>query len=489
MPDCIGPGRWRPILTKVRSRFGNEDGNETVNWFSLGRIRVLLLPRRESEAGSRSRSRRSPILIAFSCLLTTLLPFPVLAHDAAIGAELDRIARETADIRELPPLAEIDDVLLTREELLAMMPEIIAEESDPAEIAAQTRGLIALGLLPAGTDLIDLGVRLLGEQAYGYYDPLTDEMIVVSDGDADLGAEEYFYSHEVVHALQDAHLDPDDLMEEPLSGNGDADLAALALYEGDATIASTLYLERYPELALELIGVATADSPELAAAPAAVVVSLLFPYAEGPRFIERLLREGGWEAVNAAYAEMPASTEQILHPGKYVKRDLPVTISLPDPVDTLGAGWSLGDDDTLGELMIGVLLADLAPGEGLDTITGTISFPEAARNAAAGWDGDRYALWEAGDDEVLVWRSVWDTESDARAFSRALAQFGDNRFGGGFNGESADDVALVTPEIAARIQLDGQEVRYVQAPTLALADSAMEALEALPPPDSAPGPD
>jgi hypothetical protein len=31
----------------------------------------------------------------------------------------------------------------------------------------------------------------------------------------------------VVHALQDAHLDPDDLMEEPLTGNGDAALAAL----------------------------------------------------------------------------------------------------------------------------------------------------------------------------------------------------------------------------------------------------------------------
>jgi hypothetical protein len=84
---------------------------------------------------------------------------------------------------------------------------------------------------------------------------------------------------------------------------------------------------------------------------------------------------------------------------------------------------------------------------------------------------------------------VWDTESDARAFSRALAQFGNNRWGGVFNGESPDDVALATPEIAARIELDGQEVRYVQAPTLALADAALAALQAAPPPDPAPGPE
>ena len=125
-----------------------------------------------------------------------------------------------------------------------------------------------------------------------------------------------------------------------------------------------------------------------------------------------------------------------------------------------------------------MLLADLAPGEGFNDITGDIALPEAARNAAAGWDGDRFALWEDGDggQETLVWRSVWDTPEDARAFSRALAQFGNERWDGVFNGESPDDVALVTPEIAARIVLDGQEVLDVQAADLPTADAALAAL-------------
>ena len=92
------------------------------------------------------------------------------------------------------------------------------------------------------------------------------------------------------------------------------------------------------------------------------------------------------------------------------------------------------------------------------------------------------------DREVLVWRSVWDSAEDARAFARALARFGTTRWGGVFNGESPDDVALVTPEIAARILLLGQEVLYVQAPDISLADAALGALQTVPAADPAPGP-
>ena len=100
-----------------------------------------------------------------------------------LEANLDRVARETAELRELPPLAEIDDVLVSQDEMLAMMPELIAEEIDPADAVGQSRSLAALGLIPAGIDLFDLTVRLMGEQAAGFYDPLTDEMLVLFDGD------------------------------------------------------------------------------------------------------------------------------------------------------------------------------------------------------------------------------------------------------------------------------------------------------------------
>jgi hypothetical protein len=449
---------------------------------------------------TKPRKPYMPWLLLRTALLTIALAvtsFGATAHalaqdeDAEIDLEanLDRVAHETAEQRELPPLADIDDVLVSQDELLAMMPELIAEEMPPEEATAQSRSLTALGLIPAGTDLLDLTVRLMGEQVAGFYDPLSDEMLVLFDGNP--GLTEYFYSHEVIHALQDAYLDPDDLMEDPSALNSDQNLAAISLYEGDAVVGSAAYLQRHPALTGALLREAGRDSPVMDEAPASVAVTLLFPYTSGVTFVDRLLGEGGWDAVDATYADMPASTEQILHPLKYLERDQPSRIALPDPAAELGAGWRVVDEDTLGELQTAVLLADFEPGEGFNGITGDVTLPEAARNAAAGWDGDRFALWEDGNGEreTLVWRSVWDTPEDARAFSRALAQFGNDRWNGVFNGESPDDVALVTPEIAARILLDGQEVLYVQAPDLSMADAALAALQTAPPPDPAPGPD
>lgn len=428
------------------------------------------------------------VTIAAVICFSIATPSSARAHEAVLKADLDRIAVETAAIRTLPPLESVDDVLLSREEVLALMPELIAEESDPEELAAESRALAALGLIPPGIDLLDLTIRLMGEQAAGFYDPLTDEMIVVADGD--FGAEEYFYSHEIVHALQDAHLDPDDLMEETESDNSDATLARIALYEGDAVSASNAYMATRPELAIALLRESQVSYEELDQAPGAMSAILIFPYLVGEKFVGRLLEEGGWSAVDAAYADIPASTEQVLHPQKYLERDRPSNVPLPDLADSSGENWRLVHEDTLGEFQTAVLLANFAPGKSIDTFSGGIPLPEAARNAAAGWDGDRFALWEneASGQDIFIWRSVWDTPQDARAFSRALAKFDETRWDGMFNGESPDDVALISDEVAARILLDGQEVYYAQSPELSLTDMALGALQSAPAPDPAPGP-
>jgi hypothetical protein len=424
-------------------------------------------------------------------LLLAPLSFIASAEDDRLEPEFDRIATETATLRELPPLAEIDDVVITRAELETMLPSLIAEDLQPEEVKADARALAALGFIPEGLDLVDLDVKLLGEQAAGFYDPIKDEMFVISDNGDDLGAAEYFYSHEVVHALQDAYLDPHDLLEDLSGLNGDESLAALALFEGDAVAGSNEYLANHPGLALDLLREAQTDFPVLDGAPAAVAVTLIFPYSSGLEFVDRLRLEGGWNAVDAAYDDIPASTEQILHPAKYLQRDRPVTIDLPDASNVLGQDWRLVSEDTLGELQAAILLANLPPGEGVSMVTGSIALPEAARNAAAGWDGDRYALWEDPQthQEVLIWRTAWDTPEDARAFSRALAKFEEERRNGIFNGETPDDIALITADVTARIRLNGQEVFYVQAPDLPLAHVAQAAMLSAPPPKPAPGPD
>ncbi|MBA3415923.1 MAG: hypothetical protein H0U10_11935 [Chloroflexia bacterium] len=396
---------------------------------------------------------------------------------AADEAQLDAIARETAELRELPALAEIDVVFIGPDELRARLPDLIAEDYPPEEAAADGRAYVALGLLPEGTDLLALYLDLLGEQVAGYYDPLTDEMVVLGE-DADLDAvEEFTYSHEIVHALQDAHLGLDAITESLTERNGDEATAIVSLVEGDATVASLDYLTANPQLATGIAFGGAPATPVLDAAPGTLIVWLIFPYAAGPEFVAALRAEGGWEAVDAAYADLPESTEQILHPEKYLgERDDPIPVSLPELAPVLGEGWELVDEDTLGELTVALLLADLGPGEGIDRFTGALALPAAARNAAAGWGGDRYALWADDETEALVWDSTWDTEEDARAFSRALALRSQERFGGSLADADPDAVTLETPETTARIVRTGADVRYLQAPSPELVETLTEAL-------------
>ena len=399
------------------------------------------------------------------------------AAGRANEAQLETIARQTAELRGLPALGEIDDVFITADELKARLPELLAEDYPPEDAAADARAYAALGLLPEGTDLLALYLELLGEQVAGFYDPITNEMVVLGE-DGDVGSvEEFTYAHEVVHALQDAHLGLDPISDSLLDRNGDEATAIAALIEGDGVAASLDYLAANPDLASGVLFAGVPATPVLDAAPGSLVVWLVFPYAAGPEFVAALRAEGGWEAVNAAYEDLPASTEQILHPDKYLgERDDPTPVSLPDLAPVLGEGWNLVDEDTLGELTVALLLANLGPGQGLDPFTGALALPEAARNAAAGWDGDRYALWAAGDEEALVWQSVWDTEDDARAFARALALRTQERFGGTLDAADSDRVALETDEVTVRIVRDGTEVRYLQAPSPEVAQALLGAL-------------
>jgi len=395
------------------------------------------------------------------------------------AAAFDRVAEETADLRELPIEEEIVEVFLSREELAERLPRDMEEDYPAAEAEADARAWAAFGLIPPGTDLRRLYTDLLAEQVAGFYDPETNEMFVIG---GDFGPlEEFTYSHEVVHALQDQHLGLDELTDvEPGEISDDAGLAMTALYEGDATVASLDYVLANPALAARIAGGALVDQPEtpvLNAAPPVLALWLMFPYLGGQPFVEAIRADGGWDAVDAAYDDLPVSSEQILHPEKYLgERDAPTPVDLPDLAPTLGAGWEIVDENNLGELQVAIMLADLEPGQGLNAMTGAIALPEAANAAAAGWDGDWYQLWGNGDREVLAWRSVWDSEEDAAAFAAALRAYDEGRLGAAFEGETAESLALATAERAARIERVGNEVTYVLAPDAELAEETFSAL-------------
>jgi hypothetical protein len=145
-----------------------------------------------------------------------------------------------------------------------------------------------------------------------------------------------------------------------------------------------------------------------------------FPYREGARFAAALLQSGWWPAVNSAYLRPPASTEQILHPEKYLASppDTPRVVSLPDLSEEL-EDWTLAVQDVAGELVLRAHLDQYLP----DTLE--------AEEAAAGWDGDLAAVWRDLDDRnVLVMRIFWDSAEDAIEFSQSYTTLIDRRLRG-----------------------------------------------------------
>jgi hypothetical protein len=216
-------------------------------------------------------------------------------------------------------------------------------------------------------------------------------------------------AHELTHALEDQQFE----LQEPTSSD-DVALARTSLIEGTATWLMSQYLLRYfsSEEALgSLLGSALQDTGDL---PPFLESQVVFPYVGGETFVDELHRRAGgrWALVDTAYKlRMPASTEQIIHPEAYLDADAPMPVRLRvGPV--LGGAWERATAGTWGEFQTRELIAQ----------AGGNSF-----EAAAGWGGDRYELWQDGDENVLVMRWRWDTPRDEREFVPALREWAESK--------------------------------------------------------------
>jgi hypothetical protein len=262
-----------------------------------------------------------------------------------------------------------------------------------------------LGLIPAGDDLRTLTGSLFEQGVLGYYDPEDGRLRVVKGaGTGTRVLWEMTLAHELTHALEDQHYP----FQTAAPGSDDRALARTALIEGTATSTMYDYVQRYftsEETLGSLLGAAFEDTGDL---PPFLQAQVIFPYLDGQAFVAGLRdrADGRWTLVDTAYeAHMPASTEQILHPDAYFEADQPQRVRIRT---RLGAGWHRTGTGTWGELQTRELLA-LAGAN--------------ARDAAAGWGGDRYELWESGGKDVLIMRWCWDTPRDEEEFATALRQW------------------------------------------------------------------
>jgi hypothetical protein len=335
------------------------------------------------------------------------------AKTASIMAATEAVLKETSEIRQLPILRPVKSGAQTRAEIEHMLIKNMDEDTTPEQLHASELTLKKLGLIPPEMQLRSFLIKLLTEQVAGYYDPKAQQFYLADW--IDLDGQKPVMAHELTHALQDQHFNLRRFDKWP-KGDSDAELAVHALIEGDATLAMQYYIMRNPLRALAFMRSMEANgsgSSELIdSAPRALRDSLLFPYQQGMEFVTQLYKQNGWKEISLAFTELPKSTEQVLHAEKYFAHEAPVKVELPDVGSVLGANWKRIDYDVNGEWSYYLMLDEF------------LKSKADSRQAAAGWGGDRYAVYSEPKSEAvcLTQLSVWDTEKDAVEFFDAYAK-------------------------------------------------------------------
>jgi hypothetical protein len=329
---------------------------------------------------------------------------------AEFAAAADEVLGQMSEITGLKLVSPLKKTLRSREEIRAYVIHQMNEEKEPAERYAAARSAEAFGLLPKGFDFDNFMVELLTEQIAGLYDPKAHEFYIADW--IPLSDQRMVMAHELTHALEDQHFKIEDWVK-AARPNDDAELARESVLEGSAMAAMVDYLlqgsgrslKDLPDIDPSMLVGDMSKTPTLQKAPPFLKDALIFPYLTGMSFTAEVLKPSGWPALPGMFAKPPVSTQQVMHPGMYRSGKVPLGVELPAMDKLFGVSWSKLEDNLMGEF-------------GWKEILKQYIGEERAKPLAAGWNGDRYAVYEQKVSKklLLVARLNLATEEQAARF-------------------------------------------------------------------------
>lgn len=297
----------------------------------------------------------------------------------------------------------------------------------------------------------EMAKMVIQSQAAAYYDPATKTFYVVMQNLPEM-MQKTVFAHELYHGFQDQYFDLNHYYLSQTQGklNEDELLARQAVVEGEATYVMTLWSLKHmfgklPERSMldmtirmqsnmnvkQLLQMVkggmlpqaqTGDMQKAVKAmddiPAFILETMIGAYLKGMAFVSEIQKQG-WEKVAALYKTPPASSEQILHPEKWLSHENPARIRWQDFGQfTAFKNWSLLDANTLGEFQWRIIFSE----HGMQ---------DTAVQAAAGWQGDRYAVLQnkqSPERLLLLLLTVWDSPKEADEFYTAYQRVLDVKY-------------------------------------------------------------
>jgi hypothetical protein len=376
------------------------------------------------------------------------------AADADLQSAVLELQEEVAQLRGLPFKAPVRAEMQSQEGFAAYLDQQI-DEALPEVMNTHYGAIVKRLGLYRGTlaNFSDTAKAVMSSQAAAYYDPRTKTFYTLMQNASELMMHT-LYTHELYHGLQDQYFGLDSYLSLNAAStrvlNSDQATARQAVVEGEATYIMSMYamkrmanqqpthqlmapivhmqsqmdmesikaMMELPE-AKELTGGGVEEAiAATESIPSFMVEALIGVYMKGLGFVYAV-EEGGWGEVEKLYTEYPPqSTEQILHPEKWRAREAPSDIRFRglEKVTALRE-WEQLDSDVIGEFQWRVIFKE----QGLGA--------EAA-SAAAGWDGDRYAIFKRKDSAatLLLLSTSWDTTAQAEEFAGAYRRLLEKKY-------------------------------------------------------------
>jgi hypothetical protein len=377
----------------------------------------------------------------------TITPTPTLTGPTERELEeISAIRIEVSDLRGLPIQKDNPTFIVTKRQVRPVLEQLyVSSGGTEQQVEDQKRQLVVLGLIKPTYNLFDNILNNLADGIGGFFDPATDEIYIV--GTRFGGIEHIIYAHEYDHALVYQNFNLEQAGIDPVClSNEDACNAFTALAEGDATLLMYQWWDQYasPQDIRDFLTYYQGWTalPEQFPPPFAEK-NTNFPYVEGLTFVEYLFDQGTWAEVNQAYEDPPTSTEQILHPSKYMAGERPIAVTHPSLEMVLDSDWRMLVRDTLGEWTTYLILGYGADNAAqLDDLT--------ASRAAAGWGGDAYQIYYHPelDQTLLAAEWAWDSDADQNQFYEAMTDYLEQRFRGARADQAGGDCWAVNDQLS-----------------------------------------
>lgn len=376
--------------------------------------------------GKGKDSAEREFMILRSILLLLMLLLFVQPGGHAESAEMCTIANDAivaaSKIRGLSQKRKVPCEVHDKPKVRAYILEAIETQVPKKKLLMEELVYQTLGFIPKDFNYQDGLIDLYLSQLGGYYDPKKRYFVMAAWMPAMM--QNTIAVHELTHALQDQYFDLEPFID-PEKYTTDQVLARMALVEGDATAVMMDYtrslIGQQPlseSEDVEGIMMQNVLSVALVAGvdniPQSLSTLLIFPYTSGLRFVHDLIKKGGYKQIDRVFKRPPNTTEQILHPEKYTsqKKEF-VEIEATELQSVLSGEQELLHTDVLGEFSTSSMLGMFHEKGGA-----------GAASAAAGWGGDRVAVYRdktSGDLSVL-WRQNWDSPKDAEEYFDAYTQ-------------------------------------------------------------------